>query len=132
MDKTFIGVWGEGYSTMSDDGEANVDSNMGLDEFTEEQGYSPKDIKHISELDVGQSYNVDCVIECHSVVRIKQKGNDMKSQGQVLLDTKEVIENMPRQQAIGFVRDIIEQLNDKHGDSFDERDGFEFATLYFP
>lgn len=71
MDKTFIGVWGEGYSTMSDDGEANVDSNMGLDEFTEEQGYSPKDIKHISELDVGQSYNVDSVIECHSVVRIK-------------------------------------------------------------
>lgn len=56
----------------------------------------------------------------------------MKSQGQVLLDTKEVIENMPRQQAIGFVRDIVTQLNDKHGDSFNERDGFEFATLYFP
>ena len=56
----------------------------------------------------------------------------MKSQAQVLQDTKEVIDNMPRQHAVNFVRSIIEQLNDKHGDSFDERDGFEFATLYFP
>ena len=56
----------------------------------------------------------------------------MKSQADVLLDTKEVIENMPRKHAIGFVRDIVAQLNDKHGDSFNERDGFEFATLYFP
>ena len=71
MDKTFIGVWGEGYSTMSDDGEANVDTNMGLNEFTEEQGYSLNDIEHISELEVGQSYNVTGILECHSVVRIK-------------------------------------------------------------
>ena len=69
--KTFIGVWGEGYSTMSDDGEANVDTNMGLYEFTEEQGYSLHDINIINELDVGQSYNVSGLLECHSVVRVK-------------------------------------------------------------
>ena len=56
----------------------------------------------------------------------------MKSQADVLLDTKEVIKGMPRKHAINFVRSIVEQLNDKHGDSFNERDGFEQATLYFP
>lgn len=55
-----------------------------------------------------------------------------RSQADVLLDTKDVINSMPRQHAVNFVRSIVEQLNDKHGDSFDERDGFEFATLYFP
>lgn len=55
-----------------------------------------------------------------------------RSQADVLLDTKDVINSMPRQHAVNFVRSIVEQLNDKHGDSFNERDGFEFATLYFP
>jgi hypothetical protein len=61
-----------------------------------------------------------------------QEMNMKRSQAEVLLDTKDVIKSMPRQQAVNFVRSIVEQLNDKHGDSFNERDGFEFATLYFP
>ena len=55
-----------------------------------------------------------------------------RSQGEVLLDTKDVIQNMSRKHSIEFVHRIIAQLNDEHGDSFEERDGFEFATLYFP
>jgi hypothetical protein len=58
--------------------------------------------------------------------------NMKRSQAEVLLDTKDVIKSMPRKHAVNFVRNIVEQLNDEHGDSFNERDGFEFATLYFP
>lgn len=55
----------------------------------------------------------------------------MTFQESVLIDTEKVIGDMSREQAIRFVRQIVEQLNEKHGDTFDQG-GFEFATLYFP
>ena len=54
-----------------------------------------------------------------------------RSQADVLLDTKDVIKSMPSNQAVKFVNEIINQLNEEHGDSYVEG-GFDFATLYFP
>ena len=51
---------------------------------------------------------------------------------EVLLNTNDLIKSMSRKQAIKFVQEVINQLNDAHGDSYTESDGFEFATLYFP
>ena len=56
----------------------------------------------------------------------------MKRPDAVLEDTEKIIAGMNRQQAIKFVRQIVEQLNENHGDSFNQEHGFEFATLYFP
>jgi|DEB0MinimDraft_10_1074344.scaffolds.fasta_scaffold111212_2 hypothetical protein len=50
---------------------------------------------------------------------------------ETLHNAKLVIRDANRSEAIHFVKEIIEQLNEHHGDSFDEG-GFEFATLYFP
>jgi len=50
---------------------------------------------------------------------------------ETLHNAKLVIRDANRSEAIHFVKEIIEQLNEYHGDSFD-KGGFEFATLYFP
>jgi len=39
-----------------------------------------------------------------------------------------IIKDSSPEESIDFVRAIIEQLNNEHGDS----EAFEFATLYFP
>ena len=39
-----------------------------------------------------------------------------------------IIKESTNEEAVDFVRAIIEQLNEHHGDS----EMFEFATLYFP
>jgi hypothetical protein len=50
------------------------------------------------------------------------------SKNEVLLHTKDVFKKTSVNDSIDFVRAIIEQLNNEHGDS----EAFEFATLYFP
>ena len=55
----------------------------------------------------------------------------MKVNEKALVYTKETINQMSSEDASNFVREIIGQLNEKHGDSYD-KGGFEFATLFFP
>jgi len=45
---------------------------------------------------------------------------------ETLHNTKLVIRDSDRSEAIQFVKEIIEQLNEHHGDSFDEG-GFELS-----
>jgi hypothetical protein len=46
--------------------------------------------------------------------------------------TNKLISELPRKQAVALVHRIVSQLNSAHGDSYGDKDGFEFATLYFP
>ena len=68
-DRQFLGIWGDGYSMSNDDGTAYTDTRY-IDEFGDGSGYDPEMTEAISNLSVGQSYNIPAP-ESHSVVRIK-------------------------------------------------------------
>ena len=68
-ERLFLGIWGEGYSMTNQDGTAFTDTRY-IDEFGEDNGYDPEMTDAISNLTVGQSYNVPAP-ESHSIVRIK-------------------------------------------------------------
>jgi len=50
----------------------------------------------------------------------------------ILNQTETEIKNLSRKDAIEFVKRIVNQLDEHHGNSYNEPNGFEGVMLYFP
>ena len=66
--KRFIEIWAGNYSSLPNEDHIPFDTNKGIDDYHEGEGYRADDIENIDSLEVGEQCTLD---DGNIIIRIK-------------------------------------------------------------